>query len=92
MLTSTNSVADLSREKQALLLKRLSEKNSTTSRSISKRQHITPCRLSFAQERLWFVTRLQPDDPFYNMAGVIQIRGPLDFALLEQALNEVVQW
>ncbi|AEG01888.1 non-ribosomal peptide synthetase [Methylomonas methanica] len=91
MLTSTNSVADLSREKQALLLKRLSERNSTTNRSISKRQHITPCHLSFAQERLWFVTRLQPDDPFYNMAGVIQIRGPLNVALLEQALNEVIQ-
>ncbi len=91
MLTSTNSVADLSREKQALLLKRLSEKNSTTNSSISKRQHITPCHLSFAQERLWFVTRLQPGDPFYNMAGIIQIRGPLDVALLEQALNEVVR-
>jgi hypothetical protein len=91
MLKSTHSVADLSKEEQVLLLKRLSEKNSSINRSINRRQHITPCSLSFAQERLWFVTRLQPDDPFYNMAGVIQIQGPLDIVVLDQALNAVIR-
>ena len=47
--------------------------------------------LSFAQERFWFMHRLEPDTPAYNVAGAVRIRGPLRIAALEQALGEIVR-
>ncbi|HVH14021.1 MAG TPA: amino acid adenylation domain-containing protein [Longimicrobium sp.] len=48
-------------------------------------------RLSFAQERLWFLQRLQPESVFYNVAWALRLRGALDVAALERALAEVVR-
>ncbi|HKH48540.1 MAG TPA: amino acid adenylation domain-containing protein, partial [Thermoanaerobaculia bacterium] len=45
-----------------------------------------PVVLSFAQERFWFLHRLEPETPAYNVAGAVRIRGPLRIASLEQAL------
>jgi amino acid adenylation domain-containing protein len=50
-----------------------------------------PFPLSFAQERLWFLDRLQPDSAFYNIATALRIRGALDAAALERALGEVAR-
>ncbi|HEX8431293.1 MAG TPA: amino acid adenylation domain-containing protein, partial [Longimicrobium sp.] len=47
--------------------------------------------LSFAQERLWFVDRLEPGSPTYNMPAVIRLRGALDVAALERSFNELVR-
>lgn len=46
--------------------------------------------LSFAQERLWFLDRLEPDNPYYNIAFAHRITGPLDAAALERSLTAVV--
>ncbi|MED7924030.1 amino acid adenylation domain-containing protein [Nonomuraea sp. LP-02] len=46
--------------------------------------------LSFAQERLWFLQRLDPDDASYNMYLVLRLDGPLDVAALLGALEAVV--
>ncbi|HST62930.1 MAG TPA: amino acid adenylation domain-containing protein [Longimicrobium sp.] len=50
-----------------------------------------PLPLSFAQERLWFLDRLQPDSAFYNIATALRISGPLDADALERALGEIVR-
>ncbi len=47
--------------------------------------------LSFAQERLWFLDRLQPDSPFYNLPMAIEMRGTLSVPALAASLNEVVR-
>jgi amino acid adenylation domain-containing protein len=47
--------------------------------------------LSFAQERLWFIDRLEPGNPVYNMPFPLRMRGPLDAAALERALGEMVR-
>ncbi len=47
--------------------------------------------LSFAQERLWFLDRLQPDSPFYNLPMAIAMRGALSVPALAASLNEVVR-
>ncbi|HAJ59258.1 MAG TPA: AMP-dependent synthetase [Cyanobacteria bacterium UBA8543] len=47
--------------------------------------------LSFAQARLWFLDRLQPGNPFYNIAVAIRLNGLLDVAALQQSFNEIVR-
>ena len=46
--------------------------------------------LSFAQQRLWFLSQLEPESPFYNIATAIRMRGPLDVSALNNALNAIV--
>ncbi|MBO3748353.1 amino acid adenylation domain-containing protein [Streptosporangiaceae bacterium NEAU-GS5] len=46
--------------------------------------------LSFGQERLWFLNRLDPEDASYNMYLVYRLRGPLDAGVLQRALSAVV--
>ncbi|WP_166653667.1 condensation domain-containing protein, partial [Paraburkholderia flava] len=45
--------------------------------------------LSPAQEGLWFMQRLEPLSTAYHLARAFHLRGPLDVAALEQALNVV---
>ncbi|MBW8875034.1 MAG: amino acid adenylation domain-containing protein, partial [Acidobacteria bacterium] len=47
--------------------------------------------LSFAQERLWFLDRLQPGSIQYNIAHALRVLGGLDIAALAAALAGVVQ-
>ncbi len=47
--------------------------------------------LSFAQQRLWFLDRMDKAAAVYNMPVALQLRGRLDAALLERALNEIVR-
>ena len=47
--------------------------------------------LSFAQERLWFLNRLQPDSRAYHVWRVLRLRGKLDGVALERALRETVR-
>jgi amino acid adenylation domain-containing protein len=42
--------------------------------------------LSFAQERLWFLHRLEPRSAVYHMAAAARLGGPLDVAALRLAL------
>ncbi|CCD97022.1 hypothetical protein BRAO375_850015 [Bradyrhizobium sp. ORS 375] len=46
--------------------------------------------LSFAQQRLWFLDRLNPGGPAYNIPGAFDLSGPLDVAGLTEALNDLV--
>ncbi|HEV7509099.1 MAG TPA: amino acid adenylation domain-containing protein [Thermoanaerobaculia bacterium] len=47
--------------------------------------------LSFAQQRLWFLDRLAPDNPFYNMYGAVRLTGVLDLDALRGAFREIVR-
>ena len=47
--------------------------------------------LSFAQERLWFLDRLEPDTSTYNVPGGLRLAGQLDAGALERALREIVR-
>ncbi|MGV9409332.1 amino acid adenylation domain-containing protein [Nocardia sp. NPDC003693] len=46
--------------------------------------------LSFAQQRLWLLNRLDPDSPAYNIQLVLRLTGTLDHAALRAALHYVV--
>src|SRR5690606_22560108 len=47
--------------------------------------------LSYAQQRLWFLDRLVPGNPFYNIDAVLPIRAAISVPLLHQALNQIVR-
>ncbi|HSS50053.1 MAG TPA: condensation domain-containing protein, partial [Thermoanaerobaculia bacterium] len=47
--------------------------------------------VSFAQQRLWFLSRLQPDSTAYNVFGGLVLRGTLDVAVLERSFHEIVR-
>ena len=48
-----------------------------------------PSPLSFAQERLWFLARLDPANPAYNMPAAVHFVGRLRVAVLAAAFAEV---
>jgi len=50
-----------------------------------------PLPLSFAQQRLWFLYRMEGKSAAYNIPACRRITGKLDTALLERSLNEVVR-
>lgn len=47
--------------------------------------------LSFAQQRLWFLDRLQPGNPAYTMMAAVRLRGDLNAAALERGFQDLVQ-
>jgi NRPS condensation-like uncharacterized protein len=47
--------------------------------------------LSLAQERLWFLYQLQPDNTDYNICSVIRLQGVINTHALWNALYEIVQ-
>ncbi|KFA88774.1 peptide synthetase [Archangium violaceum Cb vi76] len=47
--------------------------------------------LSFAQQRLWFLEQLDPQNAAYNEAVTVRVEGVLDVAVLERCLLEVVR-
>lgn len=47
--------------------------------------------MSFAQQRLWFLQQLTPENPAYNVPLAVQLSGELDITALEQTFNEIVR-
>ncbi len=84
---------DFSADKQTLLeaLLRKEGIETETRQNIPRRPDDKPNALSFAQQRLWFVDQLLPGSSAYNVPLAFHLRGPLDVAALEFAVNEVVK-
>ncbi len=47
--------------------------------------------LSFAQERLWVLDQIEPNNPLYNIPRALRLRGMLRAEALEKAINEIVR-
>jgi amino acid adenylation domain-containing protein len=58
---------------------------------IPRRSGGGPVPPSFAQERIWFLSRMAGESPVFNIPGIYRVRGRLDPGRLEQALAMVVR-
>ncbi len=47
--------------------------------------------LSFAQRRMWFLARFEPDAPNYTLATVLHLQGAIDEGLFAAAFAEVIR-
>ena len=80
------SLANLGR-----LIERALADGGETSPPIGRADRNGPLPASFAQQRLWFLDRLQPGSPAYNVPITVRLDGPLDLGALRRALDEVVR-
>ncbi|HEX8694953.1 MAG TPA: condensation domain-containing protein, partial [Longimicrobium sp.] len=81
--------SELSAARRALIEARLS--GQVRSSGIVPRPHRESAPLSFAQERLWFIDRLDPGSTTYNLPWPLRLQGAPDIGALERALGEVVR-
>lgn len=86
-------IAKLSPAKRALLQMRLKDKTGTAGAKplIAPRTATGPVRLSFAQERLWFLDQLEPESRAYNQPKLLRLQGALDVLALQRALDAIVE-
>ncbi len=56
---------------------------------INKRATELP--LSFAQQRLWFLSQLEPNSSSYNIPTAVRLEGELNHNALKQSFNEIVR-
>ncbi|MEJ2636856.1 MAG: amino acid adenylation domain-containing protein [Calditrichia bacterium] len=50
-----------------------------------------PLPLSFSQQRLWFLDKLKPDNPTYNIPSAIRFKGNLDIPALKKSIENLVR-
>lgn len=88
-------VAGLPPAKLELLLRRLRERGGGAHANqqgvVRRAEPGRPARLSFAQERLWFLSQLEPGSAAYNVFRAVRLTGELDAATLERSLSEIVR-
>ena len=58
---------------------------------VRRPEDMGPPPLSYAQERLWFLDRLEPGSSAYNMPMPLRLKGPLHREWLSATLAEVVR-
>jgi polyketide synthase PksJ len=87
------ALRNLTHQQRDLLMRRL-EKTSTADQSIPRQPRGADggaeLPVSFAQQRLWFLDRLEPGSPLYNIPAAIEIAGRLDVPALLGRLREIV--
>jgi len=89
-----NRIASLPPVKLELLSRRIRavSNNQPPLRVIEKRARPDlPAPLSFAQQRLWFLSQLDPNSASFNIPFAVSLTGRLDISILEDSLNEIVK-
>ncbi len=76
----TERVEALQREKQGL-----------AAPAIEPTPRTSPLPLSFAQQRMWFLNKLEPTSSAYNVPQAVRLKGPLQTEVLQRSLNEIVR-
>ncbi|MEM6798401.1 MAG: condensation domain-containing protein, partial [Planctomycetota bacterium] len=85
-------LAALSPAKRAALEAMLLAKQSgqAAAERIPRREAGADAVLSYAEQRLWLLDRLEPNHPFYNMPLAARLTGKLDPAAFSRSLSQLV--
>ncbi len=81
MSLPSQEVSQLSPEKQKLLSLLLKRKGAD----------FNTFPLSFSQKRLWFLDKLEPNSPAYNLFAAFQLTGDLNATMFDKSLQEIVR-
>ncbi len=89
----TARLENLSPAQRALLEQRLMERRASAAKrnSVTRREVLSPCPLSYSQELLWLLTQVFNDGVAYNSPGAYRVQGPLDVELLGRSLEALVE-
>jgi hypothetical protein len=93
VVSGAGARSQMSAAKRALLEKRLAGRaqDAPDKQAISRRQRAKPPPLSFAQQRLWFLSQLEPELVAYNISEAVRLAGKLDVPVLNWCFNEIVR-
>ncbi len=92
--TLTPELREEIQERKAEIISFLRAANRTTSYTSTSIVPISrdgTLPLSFAQQRLWFLDQLVPNNAFYNTPAAVRLTGSLNLAALEKTFNEIVR-
>ncbi len=85
-------IAKLSPAKRKLLEQKLQQKvKDANHSSIPNRENTQSAPLSFSQEWMWILDRLEPGNPAYNRPTNIRLTGSLNVTALLNAINSIVR-
>jgi len=89
----TPETRDLLVKHKAELILLLHQKNAITTATdlpLIKAERPQNLPLSFAQEQIWLLNQLEPNNPFYNEQAALKLHGHLNVVPLEQSLNKII--
>jgi amino acid adenylation domain-containing protein len=83
---------ELSAKKRALLEKLIQKEEFASSDKlrIPRRENPAYAPLSHAQQALWFIHKLEPQNPVYNDHFAIRLTGEINLSLFKQCINEII--
>ncbi|WP_373528143.1 amino acid adenylation domain-containing protein [Nostoc sp.] len=90
LTTETRDSLAKNKAELILLLEQKNTRVTDTNLPLVKVERIQKLPLSFAQERIWLLSQLEPDNPFYNELVALQLYGNLNIVALEQSLNKII--
>ncbi|HEY2292123.1 MAG TPA: amino acid adenylation domain-containing protein, partial [Thermoanaerobaculia bacterium] len=91
MSAPSKPLEELSRQELDELIRSLQERGPAAPQEVAGARREGSLPLSFAQRRLWFLDQLEPGSAVYNIAGAIDLTGPLDGVALAHALDGIVR-
>jgi amino acid adenylation domain-containing protein len=86
-LFSTPTIAQFSQRIETTINKK-SSLESIPLKSVSRNRNLP---LSFAQQRLWLLQKLEPNSATYNGSNALLMEGILNLAALENSINEIIR-
>jgi len=72
------------------ILEQITSGNSVVSTISTVERNQPHYPLSYAQQRLWFINQLQPDNVAYHIAIAVEIEGCLDASILISCIQEII--
>ncbi len=82
------TVAEMAHHLEALIRADRARRPSSAVERVTREDRVPA---SIAQERLWKLQQALPDLPFFNILYALRLTSPVDVAVLEQSINEIVR-